>query len=451
MKFRTAKRFKRRLRSALITIALLSALTAVGIALAAPAVTAPTVTAGPADPTGQTSAHFTYKDAQAGVTYQCQLDGAGYAACPSSGISYPGPLTPGSHTFKVQALAGTKASPAAGYSWTIDTAPPSVTLSFPQNKHTYREDTWSVGCSNAGGLCGGAKDPHGVASVVVSIQRGNGNWWGGSSFNKTSESFNVATLTSPGSTATDWRYPLSLPADESYTVHLRATDTLGNTISAASQLATTFKIDSTPPPPSLTAFPPAQTSATAATFSFSDEEAGVTFLCKLDAGSFSSCKSPKAYKGLSQGSHTFSVEAKDVKRTNLSSVTSYSWSIGKKAVEEQPFTIAANVAGSLAPGVSRALPLTISNPNGVPIVVTSLVVTTQAGSTKVGCDGPTNIQITQSSLSAANTLTVPANGQVTLPSGAASAPQVLMKNLSSNQDACKGASFTFSYSGSAHS
>jgi large repetitive protein len=529
-------KIKRRTRRGIVLSALAAVLTAVGIAFAAPpAVTAPTITSQPANPTNQTSASFKYTDSQAGVTFQCQLDGAGYTACgtgPSGAITYTGPLANGSHTFKVQAVSGTKTSSAASYTWTIDTtppapaitsqpanptnqtsasfkytdsqagvsyqcqldgggfkacepsgitysgleagshtfkvqavsftknstaatytwvvdtAPPTVTLSFPANKHTYREESWNVGCS-APGLCGNAKDPRsGVTSVVVSIQQGSGNWWGGSSFNKTSEFFNTATLASPGATTTEWSYPLSLPEDGSYTVHVRATDAVGNTISAESQLATTFKIDSTPPPPSLTSFPPEQTTATTATFGFTDEEAGVTFLCKLDAASFASCKSPKAYSGLSQGAHTFSVEAKDKKRTNLSTVTSYTWTV---SVEGQPFAISGSVSGSLLPGVSRPLPLAVSNPNGVPIIVTSLAATAQAGSTKAGCDGPTNLQITQSNVSGTNTLTVPAHGQVTLPSGTVSAPQVLMKNLPTNQDACQGASFAFNYSGSAHS
>jgi hypothetical protein len=59
--------------------------------------------------------------------------------------------------------------------------------------------------------------------------------------------------------------------------------------------------------------------------------------------------------------------------------------------------------------------------------------------------------LTQANISAANVVAIPASGHVTLPSGPASAPQVLMKDLPVNQDACKGATFTFTYSGSAHS
>jgi len=405
----------------------------------------PTITSQPTNPTNQTSAHFTYSDTQAGVTYQCQLDGSGFTACSSSGITYAGPLANGSHTFKVQAVSGTKVSPAATYTWTIDTTPPTVTLSFPANKHIYAASAWNAGCSGVPGTCGNAKDAHGVASVVVSIQQGNGNWWDGSSFNQTSEVFYVATLASPGASSTEWAYPLALPPDGSYTVHVRATDVVGNTTPPASQLAATFTIDTGPPTPVITSGPEAQTTATTATFTFTDSQAGVGFLCRLDGSSFSKCTSPKSYTGLSQGAHTFYVEAKDA--NGMISSASYSWTVeGKKS-----FTIEGSVSGLLAPGISRPLSLTISNPNHVQIFVTSLLVSVQSGSTKPGCDGPTNLQVTQSNVSSKSTLTVPANGQVTLPSGAIGAPQVLMNNLASNQDACKGASFTFNYSGSAHS
>jgi hypothetical protein len=60
--------------------------------------------------------------------------------------------------------------------------------------------------------------------------------------------------------------------------------------------------------------------------------------------------------------------------------------------------------------------------------------------------------VTQSNASSSNTFTVPAKGgKASVPVGSVSAPQVLMKNLATNQDACKGAAFTFNYSGNAHS
>ena len=155
--------------------------------------TAP-ITGKPANPTNQTSASFTYTNSQAGVTFECSLDGASFAACPSSGITYKGPLADGSHSFKVQAVSGKKTSSAASYSWVIDTKPPSIALSFPRNGGLYGAAFWNAGCSGGAGVCGGASDQSGIASVKVSIlQQNTGKYWNGASFSSTSEVFNTAS------------------------------------------------------------------------------------------------------------------------------------------------------------------------------------------------------------------------------------------------------------------
>src|SRR5581483_10895832 len=82
--------------------------------------------------------------------------------------------------------------------------------------------------------------------------------------------------------------------------------------------------------------------------------------------------------------------------------------------------------------------------NGVAITLTELQVTVAAQSSNAGCEGPANLALTQSNVSASNPLVVPANGHVSLPSGAVSAPQVLMKDLPTNQDACKNVAFASS-------
>jgi hypothetical protein len=428
-----------------VLTALLGAFAAVGIALAAgPAVPEPTITSGPASLTSQTSATFTFTDSQSGVSFFCNLDGAGYTSC-VSGVKYTG-LADGNHTFKVEALSGSKASAAATYKWTVDTTAPAPTVTFPSNGGTYNAAGWAEGCPVAG-VCGKAKDTQGVSSVVVSIRQGTGNWWGGSSFNKTSETFNAATVESPGAKTTNWGYPIALPPAGSYTVHVRASDEAGNTTSPGSQAEGTFTIDtSAPPAPTIASGPEEETSEKSSTFVFKDSEVGVSFLCAKDETKFSVCTSPKTYENASQGEHTFYVQARDA-AGNVSAATPYSWSIFTKT-----FTIEGTLSGTLAPGVSQPLALTVTNPNTKPIIVTGLQVTVVPGSDKAGCDGPTNLQVTQSNASGSNTFTVAAKGgKATIPVGSVSAPQVLMKNLATNQDACKGASFTFNYSGSAHS
>jgi subtilisin family serine protease len=70
-------------------------------------------------------------------------------------------------------------------------------------------------------------------------------------------------------------------------------------------------VDTTPPDTLITSGPTGTTKQTSASFSFTSTESGSTFECKLDAGAFGSCSSPKTYSSLSEGAHTFSVRATD--------------------------------------------------------------------------------------------------------------------------------------------
>jgi len=85
-----------------------------------------------------------------------------------------------------------------------------------------------------------------------------------------------------------------------------------------------------PPTPSITSSPTNPSNQTSASFSFSDTQAGVSFLCQLDGSGFNSCTSPATYSSLSQGSHTFSVKAQDA-ANNQSGVASYAWVINTAA------------------------------------------------------------------------------------------------------------------------
>lgn len=84
-------------------------------------------------------------------------------------------------------------------------------------------------------------------------------------------------------------------------------------------------IDTTPPPaPTITVTP--RPNDDTPSFEFIDEEAKVTFSCRLDSREFSACKSPKNYAHREDGSHTFRVRATD-RAGNTSSVTRYTWTI----------------------------------------------------------------------------------------------------------------------------
>jgi len=68
--------------------------------------------------------------------------------------------------------------------------------------------------------------------------------------------------------------------------------------------------DTTAPNTTITSGPPSLTRSTSAAFSFSSTEANSTFECKLDDGAFTPCSAPKGYT-VTNGSHTFSVRARD--------------------------------------------------------------------------------------------------------------------------------------------
>jgi Big-like domain-containing protein/putative glycosyl hydrolase len=89
-----------------------------------------TITSGPA--TGSVSANtrpsFGFSASESGVTYQCQLDGAGFSPC-SSPQRTP-PLANGQHRFTVVATDGAgNASPPASRTWTVDSTAPAIRLS----------------------------------------------------------------------------------------------------------------------------------------------------------------------------------------------------------------------------------------------------------------------------------------------------------------------------------
>jgi subtilisin-like proprotein convertase family protein len=82
-----------------------------------------------------------------------------------------------------------------------------------------------------------------------------------------------------------------------------------------------------PPDTAIDAGPQSLTNSRSATFSFSSEEAGSTFECKLDGEQFVPCQSPKGYSGLGDGEHTFQVVAFDGLGQPDASPAVRSWSV----------------------------------------------------------------------------------------------------------------------------
>jgi hypothetical protein len=125
------------------------------------------------------------------------------------------------------------------------------------------------------------------------------------------------------------------------------------------------------------------------------------------------------------------------------------------AASGKPFTISGNLSGALAPGLSRALDLTLANPNKKPLSVTNLTVTVQTVTRTayaIAHNQPcTTADYAVTQYSGAYPLTVPGNGSASLSSlgvSTSARPKVSMLNTALNQDGCKGATLTLAYSGS---
>lgn len=398
-------------------LAALAALAVAGGAYAAvsagaPAVPMPRLTPLISNPTGQTSAAFEFSDSQSHVSFLCSLDGSRLQSCGSPAF-YGGPLREGAHTFQVLARnsSGELSAPAT-YAWTVITKTPpqpSITsaparlTSSPNAEFSFTDSSRGVEfhCQ----LDGGAVLDCGSPRLYRRLQDGR------------------------------------------HTFSVWASYDDGRFSPAASY---GWTIDTTPPPrPQIVTHPAAKTAETNASFGFVDWERDASFECRLDKGSWASCKSPISYKSLQAGKHSFSVRAVD-DAGNRSEAASFEWAIEAAEGESKRFSISGGVASDLYPGAApTAIGLTLSNPNSVAIHVTSLLVAI-AGS-PAGCESATNIVLSQSSASSATPVEVPAHGSVTLPAQGVSAPTIQLRDLPVNQDACKGATFSLAYSGSAHS
>jgi hypothetical protein len=376
---------------------------------------APTITDAPLRPTIATSATFGFHGLA--TSFECSMDGSKFRACKSP-VTYRG-LKRATHTFRVRGhdTSGPAGDPAS-YTWQIvapakKPAPPPavprpVMTTVPVKPWVSRIATF-------------AWDRRGAPSSQCS--RDDGPW---------------ATCVAPKT--------YSRLALGKHVFRVRGAN--GSRHSSANSFTWTISAATAPAAPVLSGGPAGQTTDTGATFTF-DVTVGMGYECELDGSAWNQCSTPVILVGLAVGQHTFCVRA--VGPTGIASPPSCTtWVVN--SVQQSPppphgtFTISGDLPGNLAPGIGGPVPVTITNPLSFPLTVTHLVVTVAAGSSNAGCSGPANLAVTQSNMSgSAVPVVVPAGGSVTLPDQGATEPVVTMQNLPSNQDACKGATFTLSY------
>ncbi len=199
------------------------------------------------------------------------------------------------------------------------------------------------------------------------------------------------------------------------------------------------------PRPKITMHPNKLATSTNAKFGFSARAGKTRFQCRLDSRPWSTCQSPVAFNKLAIGSHSFSVRVLGA-RGKHGNAARFRW----RVLEPMDFSITPQLAGlgALYPGAPpQALPLTITNPNPVPIFVTGLQV--RATTDPAGCASAANLILADSSASNAAPIKVPASGSVGLPVPGVTAPSIQLRDLSVNQDACQRTQFPLAFSGTA--
>jgi len=195
-----------------------------------------------------------------------------------------------------------------------------------------------------------------------------------------------------------------------------------------------------PATPVIQQHPSDPTTTPEATFTWTEATPGVSFQCKIDSASWLPCSSPYSFTvdASSSGTHQFSVRAVD-SAGDMSGNASFSWKVNKI-----DFGISGSVTG-LYPGLWRPIDVSITNPNNFTIYVTQLTVS--ISSSPSSCSAGANIYLDQSTASSSQSALIPANSTTAMPSELR--PRIQLRNLTTNQDPCKGAVFSLSYTGTA--
>ena len=251
------------------------------------------------------SASFGFSGSDTGgsgvASFECRRDSEEWAAC-GSPRSYAA-LAEGPHSFEVRAIdqAGNKDQSPASFTWTVDTIAPTTQIdTHPSALVNVATATFTFSGADAGGS--------GVASFECKLDAGA-----------------FAPCSSPRE--------LSGLGDGSHSFEVRAVDNAGNT--DASPASFTWSVDTTAPSTQIDTHPSALVNVATATFTFSGSDGGgsgvASFECKLDAGAFAPCSSPRELSGLADGSHSFEVRAVDKAGNKDQSPASFSWSVDATA------------------------------------------------------------------------------------------------------------------------
>ena len=245
-----------------------------------------TVTSGPDPLETSTSATFTFQSNMQASTFTCKIDTGTANSCVS-----PWTVTGVPQGDRVATITATDPSSEqsnyATYSWTVDSVPPTPSIN------------------------NGPSSPTNSTSATFKFN--------------SDEPASTFTCQLDAGSYVDCDSPLTYDglAEGSHTFNVKATDEAGNTSAA---VPWPWTVDTVPPVATITSSPPVVTKDKSATFNFTSNESNSTFKCSKDGGSYWSCTSPKTYSSMSEGAHTFAVQATDP-AGNVGSSASYSWTV----------------------------------------------------------------------------------------------------------------------------
>lgn len=205
---------------------------------------------------------FTLTTSSTGGSIQCKIDNGSFATVTSPWTLAT--LADGSHTVTCHYVSGTGVNgPDSTYTVVIDTtAPSAVTVTGPSGLINDNTPTYTLGGGNGGNL---------------QCKVDGGAW---------------ITVASPFTT--------SVLSEGAHTVTCRAIDTAGN---ATAEVTKSITVDTTVPTITINDGAPRWDGKH--DFTFSSNEAGTTFQCKVDSGSYAAVTSPYTTAVLNNGSHTF--------------------------------------------------------------------------------------------------------------------------------------------------
>ncbi len=296
-------------------------------------------------PTATTTKTIAFSADQTGVSFRCSLDGATATAC-TSPIAYVG-LANGDHLFRVTATnaAGLSDVQAPTHAWTVDTVPPTVTI---------------TGFANLPALTASSSLTVNFTSVDAV------------SYNCALDGGAAVACVSP--------VTFSSLAEGSHNLDIRGIDSVGNV--SATPASFSWVIDQTAPVVTIVAVDPAApiNSASQINVQFSANESS-TLECSIDNAAFQVCTSPLVIGSLHDGSHWFSARATDL-AGNQGLTATYSWTTDQTApvislgavVPAQGLTAGHNLSVEFA--LSETSTVTCSLDGAAPVVCTSPFIST---------------------------------------------------------------------------